>query len=170
MVDRNLKKTLPERSRKLLASVSSTNRGMFQLYANRKIRDVLEELPSTVAMEAIIFDSGNRGKRSSYSSHAVAAALRSGMSGVCTVRPPNSELCSGQWADNPGSFSPSSFHQGGVHVLMGDGAVKFVTDSIEAGNQSAPIVTNSNNPGAKSPYGLWGSLGTRASKEVVQDF
>ncbi|GAA4466394.1 DUF1559 domain-containing protein [Novipirellula rosea] len=99
-----------------------------------------------------------------------AAAVRSGIQDVYTVRPPNSELCIGQWADNPGSFSPSSFHQGGVHVLMGDGAVKFITDSIEAGNQSAPIITSSNNPGGKSPYGLWGSLGTRASKEVVQDF
>lgn len=99
-----------------------------------------------------------------------ASATRAGVSDVYTVRPPNSELCIGNWADNPGSFSPSSFHQGGVHVLMGDGAVKFVTDSIEAGNQKAPVVTNGNNPGAQSPYGLWGSLGTRASKEVVKDF
>lgn len=99
-----------------------------------------------------------------------AAATRSGISDVYTVRPPNSELCIGQWADNPGSFSPSSFHQGGVHVLMGDGAVRFVTDSIESGNQHAPVVTNTVNPGAKSPYGLWGSLGTRASKEVVENF
>ncbi|WP_145167781.1 DUF1559 domain-containing protein [Rubripirellula lacrimiformis] len=99
-----------------------------------------------------------------------AAALRSGISNVYTVRPPNSELCIGQWADNPGAFAPSSFHQGGVHVLMTDGAVKFITDSIEAGNQNAPIITGDNNPGAKSPYGLWGALGTRASKEIIQEF
>ena len=96
-----------------------------------------------------------------------AAALRSAVSAVYTVRPPNSELCIGRWADNWGNYSPSSHHQGGVHVLMGDGAVKFITDSIEAGNQRAPIISVTNRPGAPSPYGLWGSLGTRASKEVI---
>ncbi len=99
-----------------------------------------------------------------------AAATRAGIQDVYTVSPPNSELCIGQWADNPGNFSPSSNHQGGVHVLMGDGAVKFITDSIEAGDQKAPVITNANNPGAKSPYGLWGALGTRGSKETIQGF
>ena len=63
---------------------------------------------------------------------------------------------------------------------MGDGAVKFVTDSIESGNSdSSPIAggfyegmvriggTSGAAPGQKSPYGLWGSLGTRASNEVI---
>jgi len=96
-----------------------------------------------------------------------AASLRAAVGSVYTVRPPNSELCVGRWPDNWGNFSPSSQHQGGVHVLMGDGAVKFITDSIETGNQRAPIITVANNPGAASPYGLWGSLGTRAGKEVI---
>jgi Protein of unknown function (DUF1559) len=96
-----------------------------------------------------------------------AAALRSAVTTVYTVRPPNSELCVGRWADNWGNFSPSSHHQGGVHVLMGDGAVKFITDSIEAGNQKAPIISATNQPGAMSPYGLWGALGTRAASEPI---
>ena len=50
---------------------------------------------------------------------------------------------------------------------MADGAVKFVTDSIEAGNDNAPVVTSAN-PGRPSPYGLWGALGTRASREVIE--
>jgi prepilin-type processing-associated H-X9-DG protein len=61
----------------------------------------------------------------------------------------------------------SSRHQGGVHALMGDGAVKFITDSIEAGNSGAEPIWRWNSPGAKSPYGLWGALGTRASREVI---
>jgi prepilin-type processing-associated H-X9-DG protein len=38
-----------------------------------------------------------------------------------------------------GIFSPSSRHQGGCHVLMGDGAVKFITDSIEAGSPTTLV-------------------------------
>ena len=49
---------------------------------------------------------------------------------------------------------------------MADGAVQFITDSIEAGNDSAPVVTSSN-PGRPSPYGLWGAMGTRAAREAT---
>ncbi|MGB7327657.1 MAG: DUF1559 domain-containing protein [Rubripirellula sp.] len=91
-----------------------------------------------------------------------------------TIRPPNSELCLLFGDTGSGAVPPSSYHQGGVHVLMSDGAVRFVTDSIEAGNQTNGTViaaydggTGSRAPGSPSPYGLWGSLGTRASHEVV---
>ncbi len=68
----------------------------------------------------------------------------------------------------------SSRHQGGAHVLMGDGAVKFITDSIEAGNSTNPVVylngsaATKNQVGAASPFGLWGALGSRAANEVLQ--
>jgi hypothetical protein len=56
---------------------------------------------------------------------------------------------------------------------MGDGAVVFITDSIEAGNQQAPQIAYHGNPrtvaGAQSPYGLWGALGTRACKEKIEE-
>ncbi len=93
-----------------------------------------------------------------------------------TILAPNSELCLVGSSDTYGIAPPSSFHQGGVHVLMCDGAVKFITDSIEAGNSRTPSVyclaltamTNSTTPaGAPSPYGLWGSLGTRGSREPI---
>lgn len=89
-------------------------------------------------------------------------------SGCMTILSPNREIC--------GPFNTlgttliatmSSHHQGGCHVLMGDGAVKFVTDSIEAGDQTARSINQAYNPGAKSPYGLWGALGTRASRETI---
>ncbi len=51
--------------------------------------------------------------------------------------------------------------------IMADGAVRFITDSIESGDQSAvapPLAPQ----GIPSPYGLWGSLGTRASKEELK--
>jgi prepilin-type processing-associated H-X9-DG protein len=69
--------------------------------------------------------------------------------------------------------SISSRHQGGGHVLMGDGAVKFITDSIEAGNNNSAMVSDQSQvpgclpAGSESPFGLWGALGTRASKEII---
>ncbi|TWT76344.1 hypothetical protein CA13_68380 [Planctomycetes bacterium CA13] len=115
-------------------------------------------------------------------------------SAMFTILPPNGEICGidhstlsglspipgdltlvpgGQHHVKEAVASPSSRHQGGCHVLMGDGAVKFITDSIEAGNQSAAMVSRRGSgasaPGSMSPYGLWGSLGTRASKEVIDE-
>ncbi|MCM2374194.1 DUF1559 domain-containing protein [Aporhodopirellula aestuarii] len=86
-----------------------------------------------------------------------------------TIKPPNSLICANN-SDDAGVFGMSSNHQGGVHVLMSDGAVKFITDSIEAGNQTSPTPTRAGpdtNIGGKSLYGLWGSLGTRASREII---
>jgi prepilin-type processing-associated H-X9-DG protein len=100
---------------------------------------------------------------------------------VYTILPPNSPSCHETNGDNRESIiSMGSRHQGGCHVLMGDGAVVFITDSIEAGDSTAtPIhrfVGNMlwNNdpltaPGSASPYGLWGALGTRAMKETIEE-
>ncbi|SMP54118.1 prepilin-type N-terminal cleavage/methylation domain-containing protein/prepilin-type processing-associated H-X9-DG domain-containing protein [Neorhodopirellula lusitana] len=91
-----------------------------------------------------------------------------------TILPPNREYCNRAnqiYASNPGTLTVSSRHQGGAHVLMADGAVRFITESIEAGDSHAGGIKNGGTgaraPGSKSPYGLWGSLGTRASKEVI---
>ena len=62
-------------------------------------------------------------------------------------------------------------------MLMGDGAVIFMTDSVEAGNASAPtvcvqrsdVVGIASVPGTASQYGLWGALGTRDSQEKIQE-
>ncbi len=88
---------------------------------------------------------------------------------VWTMRPPNSETCMAGWYDHVGSLPASSRHQGGAHVLMGDGAVIFMTDSVEAGDQNAPVISYYNNPGKKSPYGLWGALGSRGGKEKIEE-
>jgi prepilin-type N-terminal cleavage/methylation domain-containing protein len=99
-------------------------------------------------------------------------------SGVNMMLPPNSECAlTDANVSAPGCVPPSSRHPGGVHVLMGDGAVRFITDSIDAGNYAAggstiagrPVGTDPilNVPGSQSPYGLWGALGTRANSEVI---
>ena len=88
--------------------------------------------------------------------------------GFTTIHPPNSAIClqdQDEWT--AGAYSASSQHPGGAHVLMADGAIKFITDSIEAGDSHfTPIDIIA---GQQSPYGLWGALGTRANKEVIEE-
>ncbi len=114
---------------------------------------------------------------------ASATTLHTGFN---TILPPNSELCADQNAaatagiNNESVCPASSRHQGGAHVLMADGAVKFITDSIEAGDSknatvrqngsATPEPTSPTVAGSMSPYGLWGALGTRASSETLQGF
>jgi prepilin-type N-terminal cleavage/methylation domain-containing protein/prepilin-type processing-associated H-X9-DG protein len=88
-----------------------------------------------------------------------------------TILPPNTEFCVTFVDTGQGMLSASSRHQGGVHVLMADGAIRFITDSIEAGNSAngtvSALTTGNRSPGSISPYGLWGALGTKASKEIL---
>lgn len=51
-----------------------------------------------------------------------------------------------------------SVHTGGVHVCMGDGSVRFISENIQARN-------NCNNPPA-----VWQALHTRGNGEVLGDF
>ncbi|WP_182866848.1 DUF1559 domain-containing protein [Stieleria mannarensis] len=94
--------------------------------------------------------------------------------GITTITPPNSTQCLHQtnWIMGQGVFPPSSRHQGGCHILMADGAVIFMTDSVESGDQEAAQarIGNCCTPaGSPSPFGLWGSLGTRASSETIEE-
>ena len=86
---------------------------------------------------------------------------RQGMSWVmgemcCTsynhVAPPNGQTCAGlgfpgNMANMPMQVPPSSRHPGGANVMMGDGSVKFVKNSV-----ALPT---------------WRALGTRAGGEVI---
>lgn len=94
--------------------------------------------------------------------------------GFFTMLPPNTEVCHHGNYHEDYIASTSSHHQGGTHVLMGDGAVKFVTDSIDAGNISSAQVKHPGTggllpAGSQSPFGLWGKLGTRAAKETISE-
>lgn len=102
------------------------------------------------------------------------ANFRAHCTQMFTVLPPNSEVCVGQWIDGPGTMPPSSHHQGGAHILMADGAVVFMTDSVEAGDRRAGAIRrnaggNTRTPGSPSPYGLWGALGTKQGTETIEE-
>jgi len=95
--------------------------------------------------------------------------------GIVTAVPPNGPSCdqNGSPFWNIGLYTASSFHQGGVFAVMGDGAVRFVTDNVDAGNQSANAGNNSHGTNAPiinapSPFGVWGAMGSRCGGETVK--
>jgi prepilin-type processing-associated H-X9-DG protein len=90
--------------------------------------------------------------------------------GFNTTIPPNGPSCftngGGHW--DLVIATASSRHVGGVQVLMADGAVRFISENIDAGNQSVTLPGDTTS--GVSPYGVWGALGTRAGGEVVGEF
>ncbi len=92
--------------------------------------------------------------------------------GFTTITPPNSPACAASNNVNADSadanLPPSSMHVGGVHCLMADGAVRFVSENIDSGNLTA--ANPAQNGGGLSPYGVWGALGTKSGGETVSDF
>jgi prepilin-type N-terminal cleavage/methylation domain-containing protein len=99
-----------------------------------------------------------------------------------TSVPPNSSGCFTRNSRSNGGFgifNAGSLHVGGVQVLMADGAVRFVSDNINTGNQGEilPVsgflncTTSLTAPEiGPSPYGVWGALGTRAGGETTAEF
>jgi prepilin-type N-terminal cleavage/methylation domain-containing protein/prepilin-type processing-associated H-X9-DG protein len=85
------------------------------------------------------------------------------------VLPPNAPSCTSDNNVNSDSaialLSASSYHTGGVQALMVDGSVRFIGNNIDCGNLGVATTL-----GGKSPYGVWGALGTRAGGETVGDF
>lgn len=81
--------------------------------------------------------------------------------GFNTVLPPNGPAARD---GNHGVYPASSAHTGGVNVLLGDGSVTFISDSIDTGTLSETRTHAFMGP---SPYGVWGAMGSRAGAESV---
>ncbi len=93
-----------------------------------------------------------------------------------TVLPPQSPSCAqipvnGAHPDWFGGVaSASSRHPGGVLICTLDGAVRFVSESVDStSGDTAPgsVFKGSvqHPPGSESPFGVWGAAGTRDSHE-----
>ncbi|MCS7469569.1 DUF1559 domain-containing protein [Stieleria sp. ICT_E10.1] len=116
----------------------------------------------------------------SQSKHSRWADCRAYYTAFHTILPPNNPNCVD--ANNDGNHSgvistAGSRHTGGAHVLMGDGAVIFMSDSVDGGDPELPtvcvqrsdVVGVASVPGSSSNYGLWGALGTRDSGETIEE-
>lgn len=110
-------------------------------------------------------DGGPRGYRWINGTHHLA--------GFTTIFPPNN----GSFSDTASTdirttrciLTPTSRHSGGVHGGMLDGSVKFISETIDAGPNNAPIFYSASgttmSPMGPSVHGVWGALGTRDGRE-----
>jgi len=89
--------------------------------------------------------------------------------GITTVLPPNAPSCTDDPNGNADSVNliipPSSNHTGGVVAGLGDGSVRFVSNSIDTGNLNSGVVQPTSGP---SQYGAWGSLGSKSGGDITQ--
>jgi prepilin-type N-terminal cleavage/methylation domain-containing protein/prepilin-type processing-associated H-X9-DG protein len=89
--------------------------------------------------------------------------------GFTTILPPNAPSCVNDGnvnADSNGAvLNPSSYHPGGVNAALADGSVRFVNQNINCGNTAAAPVAS-----GRSPYGVWGALGSTEGREAPGDF
>ena len=177
-------------------TIRSNQRGVFGRQLDYKFRDILDGLSNTLMLAeakfvdtpvakdvtglplnpslAIEAQKGSEFWPAGRDARWCDGLLRS--SGFQTILPPGSPSATSDEGDQTAVMSASSHHGEGCHVLMCDGAVRFVKGSIDAGDPSSPSIgirdgkpiSDLSGPGRKSPYGLWGALGTRASKETIR--
>jgi prepilin-type processing-associated H-X9-DG protein len=92
---------------------------------------------------------------------------------VTTLYPPNACDRIPGAAMTAWTNAASSMHPGGLNVLMGDGSIRFIKDTIQtwpfnpvSGNPSG---ASQNGQGAwiGSPLGVWQALSTRSGGEVI---
>ncbi|MDR1960340.1 MAG: DUF1559 domain-containing protein [Planctomycetaceae bacterium] len=79
-------------------------------------------------------------------------------SNFATILPPNSASCLAASDYNYGARqmnAASSQHTGGVNVALGDGSVRFVSETVDCGDPALTPKTS-----GVSNYGVWGAMGS----------
>jgi len=174
---------------------TSNPRGLFGYRSSVGFQDILDGTSNTIAMAERRFpvksndvgrtarNGGNHtipndcaaefnGTTGKYTgSHADWSGRRwpdggAGFSAVNTCLPPNGPQCAHNNHDaQNGFYTVSSFHPGGALVVLADGAVRFVTESIHAGNQGLASPSS-----GESRYGVWGALGSKDGGETPDEY
>jgi hypothetical protein len=90
-----------------------------------------------------------------------------------TILPPNSPSClNGRVHQGGGILSANSYHRGGVNGLIGDGAVRFISDNINYISTGTDMATiRAGNPAevtGVSPFGIWGALGSINGGDIAE--
>ena len=82
---------------------------------------------------------------------------------MATAVAPNGPTCQEDSVDGWFQYATmSSYHPGGGQVVMADGSTHFISETIDAGDPTVGEVTS-----GRSPWGVWGALGSRAGGESV---
>jgi type II secretory pathway pseudopilin PulG len=89
--------------------------------------------------------------------------------GLSTVLSPNANSCTtGGYGGGGNSLNtPSSAHTGGINCAIGDGSVRFITETIDCGTDYTSAVPDQSAGAGTSPYGVWGALGSANGSESV---
>ena len=87
-----------------------------------------------------------------------------------TVLPPNSPTCTSSnsvYAGEGAAISASSLHpNAGAAVAMCDGAVRFISETIDAGDPTSTIAAWNTYTG-NSKWGVWGAMGSTKGGETA---
>ncbi|MGC8643571.1 MAG: DUF1559 domain-containing protein, partial [Isosphaeraceae bacterium] len=93
---------------------------------------------------------------------------------VTALYPPNAQKKVAMVATSAWTNSASSLHVGGVNVLMGDGSVRFIKDSVDSWQvvptTGDPVGASRNSMGCWVDLpraGVWQALSTRSGGEAV---
>ena len=163
-------------------------RGIFGLVEHTRLKDVTDGSTNTLAMAERAFPAGRLDIRNvNYGSNPATPADcaltydymagyaqpnsstggrwadgGSAFSAVTTSLPPNSPQCAYMSHEaQDGFYTASSEHPGGAVCLFTDGSARFISENVDCGNQGATPVAE-----GPSPYGVWGSLGSKSGDEV----
>jgi len=81
---------------------------------------------------------------------------------IQTILPPNSPSCNTSLWDW-GISSASSYHGAGAHVVFADNNVRFIPNSVDAGDAGRLGPEGNDGPRSNlpSPFGPWGAMGTK---------